>query len=260
MNVRRIQGLQVLLIGLAAAVPACASSEPPPPRRSPVLTSSSSPADGPTFYRPYRETSSNFLYNLLFCDDPALFRGNDQAPPTGALAVLLSSNPRSEDLARIASDEQQESRVRILAFNALRSRRVTVPRGRVLGVVVEVPVGGGLDTLAAFSDGRMRYINHSEKVAIFETTPASIEPSRQRLMQTAATAAAHIGPWDHPRLPPPAEGRVRLTFLVSDGLYFGEGPFSAIQQDPVGGPVLMAAADLLKKIVTAAVPGTQSNL
>jgi hypothetical protein len=156
-----------------------------------------------------------------------------------------------EDVERIARDESEETRLRILAFNYLRSRNATVPARQVLGVVVEVPLDGGLDTLAVFVDGRMRYINHSEKVAIFEATPPTMEDERKRLMRASVDAVAKIGPWNRPRLPPPVAGNVRLTFLASDGLYFGEGPFSAIQRDPIGGPVLLTASGLLMKIVNA---------
>ncbi len=204
-----------------------------------------------TFHRPYKEDANNFLYNLIFCDDPSLFRSKDSAPPPGPLAVLLSSSPRAEELERIARDERAESRVRILAFNRLRSMGVKVPAGQLLGVVVEVPLEQGLDTLAVFSDGRIRYINHSGKVAAFEVTPASMERDRKNLMAASAKAITRIGPWDQPRRPPPVPGHVRLTFLVSDGLYFGEGPFSAIQHDAIGGPVLQSSTQLLLAIVQA---------
>jgi hypothetical protein len=103
----------------------------------------------------------------------------------------------------------------------------------------------------AFADGRMRYINHSEKLAIFEATPPTMEDERKKLMRASVDAVAKIGPWDKPRLPPPATGNVRFTFLVSDGLYFGEGPLSVMQRDPIGGPVLLTASELLMKIVNA---------
>jgi hypothetical protein len=240
----------VLVIGVIAVISACASTVPPP-GGSPAPSSSPPRADGAIFYRPYKESANNLLYNLLFCDDLALFRTKDQMPPSGALGVLLSSNPRPEDVVRIDEDEKEESRLRILAFNYLRSNRVKVPMAEVLGVVVEVPVGGGLDTLAVFVDGRIRYINHSGKVAIFESSSPAMDDDRRALIHASADAAAKIGPWDKPRRPPPTAGRVRLTFLVSDGLYFGEGPSSAIQQDPIGGPVLQAATQLLMKIVIA---------
>jgi hypothetical protein len=40
-----------------------------------------------------------------------------------------------------------------------------------------------------------------------------------------------------------------MTFLVSDGLYFGEGPFETLQKDALGGPVLAKAAQLLQLVV-----------
>ena len=58
-----------------------------------------------------------------------------------------------------------------------------------------------------------------------------------------------IGPWDKQRLPPPKAGNVRMTFLVSDGLYFGEGPFAVLQQDSLAGPVLSKATQLLLRAV-----------
>lgn len=240
-----------LIIGLVAIVSACASTEGPPPRAPSAIPVTSPQAVGPGMHQPYKEKATNFLYNLLFCDDLALFRPRDSTPVSGALTILLSATPRTDEVERIAKDETEESRVRILAFNYLRSKNVKVPTGQVLGVIVEVPLDGGLDTLAVFADGRMRYINHSEKLAIFEATPATMENDRARLMRAAAEAAARIGPWDKPRRPAPVKGNVRLTFLASDGLYFGEGPFSAIQQDPIGGPVLTSASELLMKIVNA---------
>jgi hypothetical protein len=43
-----------------------------------------------------------------------------------------------------------------------------------------------------------------------------------------------------------------MTFLVSDGLYFGEGPFNALQKDPMGGPVLAKATQLVQRAVESA--------
>jgi hypothetical protein len=40
-----------------------------------------------------------------------------------------------------------------------------------------------------------------------------------------------------------------MTFLVSDGLYFGEGPFDLMQRDAMAGPFVAQAAQLLKLVV-----------
>jgi hypothetical protein len=50
-------------------------------------------------------------------------------------------------------------------------------------------------------------------------------------------------------LPPPRRGSIRLSFLVSDGLYFGVGPMTTLSSDDIGGPVLRSATALLQAIV-----------
>ena len=98
--------------------------------------------------------------------------------------------------------------------------------------------------MAAYSDGRIRYFDRTGKLAVFEATSAAVADQARQLLAASRTAIEHIGPWDRARLPPPPNGNIRMTFLVSDGLYFGEGPVSAMQQDPVGAPVIRATRKL----------------
>ena len=58
-----------------------------------------------------------------------------------------------------------------------------------------------------------------------------------------------IGPWKDARRAPPARGNIRLTFLVSDGLYFGEGPFNVMQREQMAAPVIHRATELLQAVV-----------
>jgi hypothetical protein len=76
-------------------------------------------------------------------------------------------------------------------------------------------------------------------------------PAVERLLKASQNLVDQIGPWDQPRLPPPVPGNVRFTFLVSDGLYLGDGPRSAMQSDALGAPVLQAATELLQVVVDA---------
>jgi hypothetical protein len=46
-----------------------------------------------------------------------------------------------------------------------------------------------------------------------------------------------------------------MTFLVSDGLYFGEGLLSVIQSDPLASPVY-GAVRLLQLVTAAAIKET----
>ncbi|CAK6701227.1 hypothetical protein BBFGKLBO_03051 [Synechococcus sp. CBW1107] len=45
-----------------------------------------------------------------------------------------------------------------------------------------------------------------------------------------------IGPWEEARRAPPDRDTIRLTFLVSDGLYFGEAPMTVMQREPMAPP------------------------
>lgn len=205
-------------------------------------------AFGGTLPAPYSDEHANKIYNLLFCDDAELFRGLAGGP----LDVLFDKNADSLAVARIASNTGEESRVRMLAYNWLRQHGQMVPPKILLGVIVEMPQDGGLDTLAAYVDGRVRYINQSGRMAVVETAPAVAAEKAKALLEASQKAVAVIGPWDKPRLPPPVLGKVRLTFLVSDGLYFGEGKIEVMERDPIGGPVLENATALLLALTSAA--------
>jgi hypothetical protein len=112
-----------------------------------------------TFYVPYNNDAANKICNLLFCDDPTLFsKGADAPDPLGA---VLSETTDRESLERVGNDLDVESRVRVLAFNRLRAMKLSVPAKRLLGTIIEFPLEQGLDTLAVFTDGCLRYINQT---------------------------------------------------------------------------------------------------
>jgi hypothetical protein len=199
----------------------------------------------------YRNPACNGIYNLLFCDDIELFRAGTDKEPQGPWLAVLAENPDAAALRDIAEDPAQESRLRVLAYNRLREAGEPVPAKKLLGVIIEMSFDEGLDVLAAFPDGRLRYINHSEKMAVFEAFAPDIEAKIKKLLEVSQPAVDRLGPWDRARLAPPARGIVRMTFLVSDGLYFGHGPFDQMQKDPMGGPILAASMDLLQAVVEA---------
>ncbi|MBL8393630.1 MAG: hypothetical protein JNK99_02610 [Candidatus Accumulibacter sp.] len=205
-------------------------------------------------YKPYAESHVNFLYNLLFCDDINLFKTQGTEKSVGLWGTLLAERPDKTALRKVADDETNEGRVRAVAYNRLRTLGEAVAPKRLLGVVVEVPFQQGLDVLAAFSEGGVRYLNQSGKVAIFEGQGNPVEGLAKELVLLSQPLVNKIGPWDKQRLPPPKSGNVRITFLVSDGLYFGEGPFAVLQQDAMAGPVLSKATQLLQRVVAL---GTQ---
>jgi len=198
-------------------------------------------------HRPYRNDAANDMYNLLFCDEPARFAPN--GAPQGVLATVLAERSDRAALEGIAHDQGMESRVRMLAFNRLRGMDVEVPAKQLLGVILEVPMDHGLDTLAVFADGRMRYINQAEKIAIFEDAPPAMAQKAQMVLRASQAVVDRIGPANEPRRAPPADDVTRITFLVSDGLYFGEGATDNMYADELAGPVMGNAAELLNLLV-----------
>jgi len=214
--------------------------------------STGSTAEHVGLHSPYSQSRLNYMYNLLFCDDLDLFRRENGETDSTLWQQLLAERPDVSALLRIADDKEHDGRVRALAYNRLRMLGETPPSKKLLGTIVEVPLDGGLDVLAAFSDGGVRYLNHAGKVAVFEGADGPVGPLAFELLAAAQPVVDQIGPWEEQRLPPPKPGNVRLSFLVSDGLYFGEGPFAVLQQDGMAGPILSKAIQLLKQATAVA--------
>lgn len=200
-------------------------------------------------HKPYAETHVNFMYNLLFCDDLALFRNSRGTEAGSVWTELRADRPDAAELRAFAADQNNEGRVRALAFNRLRAMGEAVPSKQLLGVIVEVPLADGLDVLAAFSEGGVRYLNQSGKVLVVEGENNPVVGLVGELLSVARPVVDQIGPWEEQRLPPPRAGNIRITFLVSDGLYFGEAPAAVLQNDAMAGPVLAKATQLLQRAV-----------
>ena len=195
----------------------------------------------------YSDPAIDQIYELLFCDELALYRGDPTAYPW---SVLLASPPDVEDLNKLVNDEDIETRPRILAANLLRSMGKPDEGKQLFGVIVEVGLDEGLDTLAAYEDGTARYINYSGSMIVWDTRTKESDELVVDLFAAARNVVEQIGPWEEPRLNRPRAGNIRLSFLVSDGLYFGEGPFEMLAADQIGGPVVAAATSLMQFLIS----------
>jgi len=200
----------------------------------------------PAVTGPYQDRTTNFIYNLLFCDDLDLYKENTKPPYTYPFDVLFSDVSTNSDLKAIIDDDSLETRLKILAYNKLRAINNPPTEKELLAVIVEVGLENGLDALASFNDGTARYINQSGKILIWEAADTKSVELTQDLFSKSQTIVNQIGPWDKPRRSAPATGYVRITFLVSDGLYFGEGPIDTFFNDPMANPALMSATYLMK--------------
>lgn len=198
---------------------------------------------------PYKNEGVSQVYELLFCDDLDLYRGMNTAPDVYPWDVLFDKTDDNDKLREILHDPSLETRPKILAARALEENGVIEPVRRVMGVVVEAGLPEGLDVLAAYEDGSARYLNFSEKIIIWDTPTPESEALITALFDAGTAVVNSIGAWEHPRRPAPESGNIRLNFLVTDGLYFGEGPFGVLQADPMGGPVIAAAVQLMSYLI-----------
>ena len=198
-----------------------------------------------TLISPYQNESLDKVYNLLFCDQPELFRPSNGQANAYPWDVLFAASPNEKSLQQLAEDTDAESRTRLLAYNLLMTMGVKPERKELLGVVIEVGMEDGLDVLAAYDDGTARYINYTGSMVVWEAPTSASNALLDRLFAESEVVVGKIGPWNKQRLSQPGNGDIRLNFLVSDGLYFGQGPFDVLSNDPMGGPVIDAATKLM---------------
>jgi len=198
---------------------------------------------------PYKIEGVNQIYELLFCDDIELYRSASTASGVYPWDVLFEEDADTDKLREVLYDTSLETRPKILAARLLTENGVVEPLRRVMGVVVEAGLPDGLDVLAAYEDGSARYINFTGKIIIWDTPTDESEALITQLFNAGTEVVNHIGPWEGPRRPAPESGTIRLNFLVSDGLYFGEGPFEVLQKDPMGGPVISTAVKLMSHLI-----------
>lgn len=196
---------------------------------------------------PYKDGAANTLYNLLFCDDLRLYKANVQPPSSYPFDILFSETSSVEDLQKIVDDANADPRIKLLACNRQRANGHKPGKKELLAVIVEVGLDGGLDVLASFPNGTARYINQTGKILVWETTTdLTANELTNELFAKSKQVVNQIGPWDKPRKPHPAKGNTRITFLLSDGLYFGEAPTAGLFSDPLAGPALMNATRLMQ--------------
>lgn len=199
--------------------------------------------------KPYKGDATNLIYDLLFCDNLDLYKNNNTQPEVYPWNILFSESTNLSSLEKIISDDNIESRVKILVYNKMIANGQKIYNKELFGVIVEIGLENGLDVLASYNDGSARYINQSGKIIVWETTDETSKFLTNKLFSDGANVIIKIGPWDQPRRQAPEKGIARITFLVSDGLYFGEGPITILFDDDLAGPTLASAAELMKYLV-----------
>lgn len=170
--------------------------------------------------------------------------------PLLAMARSLRNEGRARQAAlvlkRVAEAPGVETRVRLWAWHALRKlgvRAEGTSADEVLGVVIELPLPLGVDTLAAYRDGTVRYVNQGGDILIFDgKEPKGLRRAR-RLLDRAQAQVAGM-PFAPRRLPP--KTRLRCTLLTRQGSRCAEEDVKrAGEPGRYLTPVFEAAAHLL---------------
>jgi hypothetical protein len=202
--------------------------------------------------QPYQDGALNSIYELLFCDDLNTFKSDTKALAGYPWNILLQDKPGLADLQKVIMDSMLESRIRLLACHVLKPLGQPPKEQILLGVIVEIGMDEGLDVLAVYRDGTARYINYTGRLLIWDTSDLQSALITKRIFDASEQIIAKIGPWNQPRKSAPPKGMLRISFLLTDGLYFGEGPVNTMFNDPMASPALTAATSMLKFITEKA--------
>jgi len=212
--------------------------------RSYFLRNEDAPPPPQMNFQPYKEHLINIEYNKLFCDNIELFR------PAGRLEgmwkIIFAKDPAVDALKSISDDNNIETRVRILAFNLLHNRGI-INTKEVLGTVIEVGTEEGGETIAIYKDLRALYINAKSKSFSWDNSGngAGVKENIQNILTISQNIIGKAERWTQPRQAPPTAGDFRISFLVADGFYIGEGRLSEIKNDAVASAIISQAGALM---------------
>jgi hypothetical protein len=160
---------------------------------------------------------------------------------TFADAADLANSGKKEDakscLRSILGLPNLETRVQLWVWSALRElgERPDPKLGtEVLGVVVELPMRGGYDTLAAYQDGSARYLNFSGAAIFWDAPDATIKSLCQHLIGSTIPEGPRAVPRPDTMLP---KSGTQVTLLTRSGMYvISDPPQSVIT---AGAPLML---------------------
>ena len=196
------------------------------------------------------------LRELLLGDVPIEnWAGTSNEPPWTHFqdadhAMARADVPAAEAALHAVLDTPDlESRQYLQAWSCLRQLdrdALTALPERLYGVVLDVPLEQGYDTLAAYDDHTARYLNQAGGAIIWHAVDSEMDALVDALLAAARPLLTTVGVWESAR-PPLTAGRARVSLLTAEGLHFTEGALEQLAVDSgtsdvfTGGVALMAA-------------------
>ena len=149
-------------------------------------------------------------------------------------------------LKQVLADPTSEVRTKLWAWNALRQLGEKPPSNianEVQGVVMEVPVDKWVDTLAAYSDGRARYLNGKGGAIVWEVPEETRISSLIGNFINAAKPLVDKAPI-YGKHQPTKNDVVRISILTYGGIHIIEAKQSDITERHIISPVYNAGTQL----------------
>jgi hypothetical protein len=198
------------------------------------------------------------LRELLFGDVPVEdWAGSSPEAPwihfqDAEHAMARADVPAAEAALRTVLDTPElESRQYLQAWSCLRQLDRDALTGlpeRLYGVVLDVPLEQGWDTLAAYEDHTARYLNQSGGVIVWDGREPAIDALVDALLEATRPLLTTVPVWESARPAVTAE-RARISMLTAEGLHFTEGAFPAMTDGPATAPVFAAGAALMSALI-----------
>lgn len=174
--------------------------------------------------------------SMLFATQPLDELVVDEEPKTRAFqpqtwkmlrqAQVLIDQEKGEQaielLEKILLVPRLETRIQLWTWNALRSLDRHPPEDvamAVQGVIFEIPVEDGLDTLAIYVDGNVRYVDHMGKVVIWDRGVDEVAALSMGLIGLVSPLNSTLVLTD--QNPMPTSDRIYVTTLSFTGTRYG---------------------------------------
>jgi len=198
------------------------------------------------------------LRELLFGDVPIEdWAGSSPEPPwihfqDAEHAMARADVPAAEAALHAVLDTPDlESRQYLQAWSCLRQLDRDALTGlpeRLFGVVLDVPLEHGYDTLAAYDDHTARYLNQGGGVIVWDVRDAAMDARIDALLEATRPLLATVGVWESARPALTAE-HARISMLTAEGLHFTEGALDKIADGPGTAQVFAVGAALMSALI-----------
>lgn len=212
------------------------------------------------FIKPYKNTGLNAIYNMLFCDDPLNFGNTDKQFEHKAQSLILSNSTKLEDLRNLLLDVNLDIRYQLLIYNKLIQLGEIPILHELLGIVIELGLDSGLDVLAAYKNGAVRYINQFEKLILWEALEENqINLLIQQLFHEGNKTFKNYDLQKLSRSSLPGVGVLRISLLRSDGTFYLEGSIDDLFSDSFTQPLLEVATYIMQILIDRSLNSSDRN-